>query len=50
MEDYNDLDTYDGDTVHDIWVDLDNYENTGLPDVFEDTDFDKFLANLNDRD
>lgn len=34
MDEYDDLDTYNGDAVHDMWVDFDNYENTGTPDVF----------------
>ncbi len=35
MNTYDDLDTYNGDTEHDMWVDFDNFENTGLPDAFE---------------
>ena len=27
----DDLYTYNGDTEHDMWVDFDNYENTGPP-------------------
>ena len=43
MTDYDDLNTYNGDSVHDVWVDFDNYvigmplcsckENTGSLDV-----------------
>lgn len=33
--DYDDLDTYNGDPAHDMWVDFDNFENTGIPDVFD---------------
>lgn len=29
-KDYNDLDTYNVDTEHDMWVDFDNFENTAL--------------------
>ena len=32
-----DLDTYNGDPEHNMWVDFDNYENTGEPDVFDDS-------------
>lgn len=32
--DFDNLDTYNGDTEHDMWVDFDNYENNGSPDVF----------------
>ena len=45
MDNFDELDTYNGDTVHDMWVDFDNYENTGPPDVFNEPDVD----NLNDR-
>lgn len=34
MDEYEDLDTYNGDSEHDMWVDFDNYENTGTPDIF----------------
>lgn len=34
MTDFDDLDTYNGDTEHDMWVDFDNYENTGTRDVY----------------
>lgn len=29
MDEYDDLDTYNGDPVHDGWVDFDYNENTG---------------------
>lgn len=48
--DYDVLDTYDGDPVHDGWVDFENYENTGTPDVFDEPDLDNFINNLNDWD
>ena len=32
----DDLDTYNGDRGHDMWVYFDNYENTGTPDVFDE--------------
>ena len=46
MTNYEDLDAYNGDAEHDMWVDFDNYENTGIPDVFDESDIDKF----NNRD
>ena len=47
----DDLDTYNGDLVHDGWVDLDYNENTGeLSDIFKDTNIDQFIDNLNDWD
>lgn len=36
MEEYEDLNEYNGDPEHDMWVDFDNYENTGIPDVFDE--------------
>lgn len=37
MDEYDDLDAYDGDPVHDMWVDSDYNENTGeLSDLFDD--------------
>lgn len=50
MTDYNELDTYSGDTEHDMWVDYDNFETTGNTDVFDETDIDNFIDNLNDWD
>lgn len=47
----DDLDTYNGDPVHNCWVDFVYKENTGeLSDLFEDTDLDDFIDNLNDWD
>ena len=49
--DFDGLDTYDGDPVHDSWVDFDYNENTGeLSDIFDDTDLDQFIDNLDDWD
>lgn len=48
MDEYDDLDTYNGDAVHDMWVDFDNYENSGTLAVFDEPDFDKYIKNLND--
>ncbi|MBD5316470.1 MAG: hypothetical protein HDS11_02205 [Bacteroides sp.] len=50
MNNYKDLDTYNGDAEHDMWVDFDNYENTGNPDVFSESDIDNFIDYLNDWD
>lgn len=48
MNDLDDLDTYDGDPVHDGWVDFDYHENTGdLSDFFDVTDLDQYIDNLN---
>ena len=46
----DDLETYNGETEHDMWVDFDNYENTGYTDVFVDDSLDNFIDNLNDWD
>lgn len=48
MDEYKDLAAYNGDTVLDMWVDFDNYENTGIPDVIEEVNLDEFIDNLND--
>ena len=50
MTDFDDLDTYSGDAEHDMWVDFDNYENTGAPDAFNESDINNFIDNLNDWD
>lgn len=51
MEDLDDLDTFNGNPVHDGWVDFDYNENTGvLSGLFEDTDIDQFIDNLEDWD
>ena len=45
MDEYEDLDAYNGGTEHDMWVDFDNNENTGeLSGLFEDTDLDQYIA------
>lgn len=37
MEEFDDLDTYNGDTEHDMWVDFTYHENTGdLAGDFDD--------------
>lgn len=51
MDEYEDLDAYNGDTEHDMWVDFDYNENTSeLSGLFEDTDIDSYINNLNDWD
>ncbi|MBD5310915.1 MAG: hypothetical protein HDS13_01940 [Bacteroides sp.] len=50
MDEYENLDTYNGDAEHDMWVDFNNYENTGITNVFEENSFDNLIANLNDWD
>ena len=50
MNIYDDIDTYNGIPEHDMWVDFDNYENTGTPDVFDDPDLDNIIDNLDDWD
>ncbi len=51
MNEYDDLDIYNGDAVHDMEVDFDFHINTGeLPECFEDTDIETFIDNLNDWD
>ncbi len=34
MDELDDLSAYNGDSVHDMWVDYDNDENTDEPDCF----------------
>ena len=49
--DFDDLDTYNGDTVHNMYVDSDYEINTGeLSEVFDEADLDDFIDNLDDRD
>lgn len=51
MNEYDDLDIYNGDGVHDMEVDFDFHINTNeLPEYFEDTDIETFIDNLNDWD
>ena len=47
MAEYDDLDVYNGDAVHDMWVDFDIHENTGSPEVFNEDNLDDFVDNLN---
>ena len=47
--DYEELDTYNGDTIHDMYVDSDYEINTGeIPEVFDEADLDDYIDNLDD--
>ena len=51
MDEYEDLDMYEGNPVHDINVDFDRHINTDeLPEYFEEAVIDIFIDNLNDWD
>ena len=50
IDEYENLDLYNGDTVHDMWVDYDHYQNTGEPDVFDEEDIDEIVDELNNWD
>ena len=51
MEEYDDLDTFNGDTVYDGWVDFDYNENMGeLSGFFDEIDLEQFIDNLNNWD
>ena len=50
MTDFDELDTYNGDTEHDMWVEYDNIENTGTPDVFDEPYIGNVMDTLNYRD
>lgn len=51
MNQYDDLDEYNGDPVHDMYVDADYEINTGeLPYVFDDDSLDDFVDELDDWD
>lgn len=46
MNDFDDLDTYNEDPVHDGWVDFDFYEYSDeLINLFEETDLEQFIYN-----
>lgn len=46
-----DLDQYNGDAEHDMWVDFDYHENTDeLSEYFDYSDLDTCVDNLNDWD
>lgn len=49
MTDFDDLNIYNGDPVHDGWVDFDYHENTGeLSELFDDTSSDQLFDGLDD--
>lgn len=50
MDKYDDLDTYNSDAVHDMWVDLNQYENTLAPHIFEEATLDNLINYLKDWD
>ena len=51
MDEYDDLNTYNGDPVHDGWVDFDYHENTGeLADLFDESELDQYIDTFNDWD
>ena len=51
MEELDNLNDYNGDPQHDMWVDFDFNENTGeLPEVFDEDSLDNYINNLNDWD
>lgn len=51
MNDYDDLGSYNGDVEPDMWVDFDYHENTGEgAELFDETDLDEYINNLNDWD
>lgn len=48
MDEYENLDSYNGDPIHDMYVDSDFEMNTGeIPYVFDEDDF---IDNLDDWD
>ena len=51
MDEYDNLDTYNGNPVHDGWVNFDYNENTGeLSDLFDESDLDQYIDILKDWD
>lgn len=51
MNEYEDLDAYNGDAAHDMNVDFDRYTNTGEgEELFNETDLDEYIDNLSDWD
>ena len=49
--DFDNLDIYHGDPVHDMEVDYDYHINIGeLSDIFDDDNLDDYINNLNDWD
>ena len=51
MDELDELDKYNGNTEHDMWVDFTNHEYTGeLDDIFDDDNIHDFIDNLDDWD
>ena len=51
MDELDDLDTYNGDSEHDMWVDFTTNQYTGeLADIFDESEIDDFIDNLDDWD
>ena len=51
MDEFDDLDAYNGDTEHDMWVDFTTNQYTGeLADIFDESEIDDFIDNLDDWD
>lgn len=51
MDEYENLGTYNGDAAHDMNVDFDCCMNTGEDaELFDETDLDGYIDNLNDWD
>lgn len=49
MEGYPNFNAYNGDAIHDMYVDSDYEINTSKhPEVFDEADFDDFIDNRND--
>lgn len=49
--DFDDLNAYNGEAEHDMWIDFSYHENTDeLHDLFDDEGNDDCLDNLNDWD
>lgn len=51
MDELEELDAYNGETDHDMWVDFTYHEDTGeLADLFDEDSLDNYIDNLNDWD
>lgn len=51
MDELEELDAYNGDTEHDMWVDFTYHVNTDeLGALFDDEALDEYIDNLNDWD
>ena len=49
MDELDNLETYNGNNEHDMWVDFTTNQYTGeLADIFDDSETDDFINNLND--